>query len=164
MARRVPSTCCAPITRTRAADAVVVSVRVGVSSEPLFEHAPLTATMHNAPQVREALSDASAEHPARIVVDLSEVEFVDSTALGVLIEARTRFDNQRAFLLAAPALGLIAQQSQRKISNHLVLEISPDVVWVENLEPLPKNVWYTWRHSRSPFMNFQALQKAYSSM
>jgi hypothetical protein len=65
---------------------------------------------------------------------------------------------------AAPALGLIAQQSQRKIPDHLVLEISPDVVWVENLEPLSKNVWYTWRHSRSPFMNFQALQKAYSSM
>jgi anti-sigma B factor antagonist len=60
--------------------------------------------LYNAPQIREALSDASAEHPARIVVDLSEVEFVDSTALGVLIEARTRFDNQRAFLLAAPAL------------------------------------------------------------
>src|SRR5436190_20289095 len=46
MARRVPPTCCAPITRTRAADAVVVSVRAGVSSELLFEHAPLTATTH----------------------------------------------------------------------------------------------------------------------
>jgi anti-anti-sigma factor len=35
---------------------------------------------------------------------LSEVEFIDSTALGVLIEARTRLENRRAFLLAAPGL------------------------------------------------------------
>src|SRR4051794_29719674 len=40
----------------------------------------------------------------RVVVDLSEVEFIDSTALGVLIEARTRVHNRRAFLLAAPGL------------------------------------------------------------
>jgi anti-anti-sigma factor len=39
-----------------------------------------------------------------VVVDLSEVEFIDSTALGVLIEARTRIDNRQAFMLAAPGL------------------------------------------------------------
>src|ERR1700745_1745576 len=60
--------------------------------------------LYNAPQVREALAEASAGSPARIVVDLSEVEFIDSTALGVLIESRTRLDNRRAFLLAAPGL------------------------------------------------------------
>jgi anti-anti-sigma factor len=32
------------------------------------------------------------------------VEFIDSTALGVLIEARTKLENRRAFLLAAPGL------------------------------------------------------------
>lgn len=60
--------------------------------------------LYNAPQVRQALSDAASDSPARVVVDLSEVEFIDSTALGVLIEARTRLDNRRAFLLAAPGL------------------------------------------------------------
>jgi anti-sigma B factor antagonist len=60
--------------------------------------------LYNAPQMREALADACADSPARIVVDLSEVEFVDSTALGVLIEARTKLDNRRAFMLAAPGL------------------------------------------------------------
>jgi anti-sigma B factor antagonist len=60
--------------------------------------------LYNAPQVREALSDAASDSPSRIVVDLSEVEFVDSTALGVLIEARGRLDNRRSFLLAAPGL------------------------------------------------------------
>ena len=60
--------------------------------------------LYNAPQVRKALMDACADSPQRLVVDLSEVEFVDSTALGVLIEARRQLDNRRAFLLAAPGL------------------------------------------------------------
>ena len=38
------------------------------------------------------------------IVDLSEVEFMDSTALGVLIEGRTKLPNRKAFLLAAPGL------------------------------------------------------------
>jgi anti-sigma B factor antagonist len=54
--------------------------------------------------VRDALAEASKDPPARIVVDLSEVEFIDSTALGILIEARARLQNRRAFLLAAPGL------------------------------------------------------------
>ncbi len=58
--------------------------------------------LYNAPQVRDALREACSDSPQRVVVDLSEVEFIDSTALGVLIEARTRIDNRRAFLLAAP--------------------------------------------------------------
>ena len=60
--------------------------------------------LYNAPQVRDALSEACSDSPQRVVVDLSEVEFIDSTALGILIEARTRLDNRRAFLLAAPGL------------------------------------------------------------
>jgi anti-sigma B factor antagonist len=60
--------------------------------------------LYNAPQVREALTEACSDSPQRVVVDLSEVEFIDSTALGVLIEARTRIDNRQAFLLAAPGL------------------------------------------------------------
>jgi anti-sigma B factor antagonist len=60
--------------------------------------------LYNAPRVREALSEAASDSPARVVVDLSEVEFMDSSALGVLIEARTRLDNRRAFLLAGPGL------------------------------------------------------------
>jgi len=60
--------------------------------------------LYNAPQVRQALAGACDDSPARIVVDLSEVDFIDSTALGVLIEARTKLDNGRAFLLAAPGL------------------------------------------------------------
>ena len=60
--------------------------------------------LYNASDVREALEQATADSPQRVVVDLSEVEFIDSTALGVLIEARTKLNNRRGFLLAAPAL------------------------------------------------------------
>jgi anti-sigma B factor antagonist len=60
--------------------------------------------LYNAPEMRDALAQACADSPERVVVDLSEVEFVDSTALGVLIEARTRLANRGAFLLAAPGL------------------------------------------------------------
>ena len=60
--------------------------------------------LYNAPQMRDALMGACDDSPQRIVVDLSEVEFIDSTALGVLIEARSRLNNRRAFLLAAPGL------------------------------------------------------------
>ena len=60
--------------------------------------------LYNAAEVRSALADASAQFPERIVVDLSEVEFIDSTALGVLIETRTKLKNRDGFLLAAPGL------------------------------------------------------------
>ena len=60
--------------------------------------------LYNAGQVRSALVDASAQAPERIVVDLGEVEFIDSTALGVLIEARSRMADRSSFRLAAPGL------------------------------------------------------------
>ena len=58
--------------------------------------------LYNAHVVRDALLQWVRASPDRLVVDLEEVSFVDSTALGVLIEARTRLENRRAFLLAAP--------------------------------------------------------------
>jgi anti-sigma B factor antagonist len=60
--------------------------------------------LYNAGVVRDALLACCAESPERLIVDLSAVKFIDSTALGVLIEARTRMENRRGFLLAAPGL------------------------------------------------------------
>jgi anti-sigma B factor antagonist len=60
--------------------------------------------LYNAHTVRDHLLAAVADAPERLVVDLSGVTFIDSTGLGVLIEARTRLTNRRAFLLAAPGL------------------------------------------------------------
>lgn len=58
--------------------------------------------LYNAPEIRSALLELCAEQPGRLVVDLAEVDFIDSTALGVLIEARTMLANRHSFLLAAP--------------------------------------------------------------
>ena len=60
--------------------------------------------LYNAAQVRSTLVDAYAQAPERIVVDLGEVEFIDSTALGVLIETRAKLNNRDGLLLAAPGL------------------------------------------------------------
>ena len=44
--------------------------------------------LYNADEVRTVLADAVDAGTSRIVIDLAEVDFVDSTALGVLLEAR----------------------------------------------------------------------------
>ena len=61
--------------------------------------------VYNAGVVRDALLEvAGRTEDGRLVVDLAQVSFVDSTLLGVLVEARTRVADRRAFLLAAPGL------------------------------------------------------------
>jgi anti-sigma B factor antagonist len=86
--------------------------------------------LYNAHVVRDALLEACAEAPDRLVVDLSAVKYIDSTALGVLIEARTRMANRRAFLLAAPGLetkrALEISGLDRHFSVHASLEDALD--------------------------------------
>ena len=60
--------------------------------------------LYNAHLVRDALLGAAERSPERLVVDLAEVTFIDSTGLGVLVETRTRLANRRAFLLVAPGV------------------------------------------------------------
>jgi anti-sigma B factor antagonist len=54
--------------------------------------------------VRQALLDSVDGAAGRVVVDLAEVEFMDSTALAILLEARARLRPRERFLLAAPGL------------------------------------------------------------
>ena len=49
--------------------------------------------LYNAEAVRNVLIEECARKPERVIIDLSRVEFIDSTALGVLIEARTKLEN-----------------------------------------------------------------------
>ncbi len=60
--------------------------------------------LYNAQLVRGALERAGEDAVARLVVDLSRVTFVDSTAMGVLIEGRSRLADRSAFVLAGPGL------------------------------------------------------------
>jgi anti-anti-sigma factor len=59
--------------------------------------------LYNADDVRRALAQAVSSDPERVVVDLTEVAFVDSTVLGVLIEAHTALP-EGTLRLAAPQL------------------------------------------------------------
>ena len=60
--------------------------------------------LSTAAPVRRAVMDAVGGASGRVVVDLAEVEFMDSTALSILLEARTRLHRRELFLLAAPGL------------------------------------------------------------
>jgi anti-sigma B factor antagonist len=60
--------------------------------------------LYNAEEVRSAILEACSAEPEVLVVDLDEVTFIDSTALGVLIEARSRMADRKAFRLAAPGV------------------------------------------------------------
>jgi len=72
--------------------------------EAVIVHLAGELDLYNAHVVREKLFELAGGSPERLVVELSEVEFVDSTALGVLIEARSRLANRRGFLLVAPSV------------------------------------------------------------
>jgi anti-sigma B factor antagonist len=60
--------------------------------------------LYNAHVVREQLQNAVAAGPKRVVLDLSGVSFIDSTGLGVLIEARTLMTDRDAFQLVSPGV------------------------------------------------------------
>jgi anti-sigma B factor antagonist len=89
--------------------------------------------LYNAEEVRSALLDACAAEPAVLVVDLEEVRFIDSTALGVLIEARARMAERGGFRLAAPGLETRRALEVSGLDRHFVLH---DTV-AEALEAAP---------------------------
>ena len=82
--------------------------------------------LYTAPDVRAALLELCAEQPERVVVDLGEVGFIDSTVLGVLIEAQTKLANRRSFLLAAPGLETHRALSISRLDQRLTVHDSVD--------------------------------------
>jgi anti-sigma B factor antagonist len=60
--------------------------------------------LYTAPALRAALQGVVGRSPQRLVVDLAGVTFIDSTALGALVEARSQLGDGKAFALAAPGL------------------------------------------------------------
>jgi anti-sigma B factor antagonist len=48
-------------------------------------HAAGELDVHTCSEFQQAVNDAQARHPGHLVIDLSEVTFMDSTALGVLV-------------------------------------------------------------------------------
>ena len=74
--------------------------------------------LYNAEEIRAALAEAIAAGPRCVVIDLAEVEFVDSTALGALVEARSQLGAD-GFRLAAPQLGTRRALQVSGLDRHL---------------------------------------------
>jgi anti-sigma B factor antagonist len=75
----------------------------------------------DAPALREALRRAVERAPKRLVVDLTEVTFVDSTVLGALVEARSKLGGD-AFALAAPGLEVRRALEVSGLDRHFTIE------------------------------------------
>ena len=82
--------------------------------------------LYNAHLVRDALLGECKRAPERLVVDLAAVRFMDSTALGVLIEAKAKLPNRRAFLLAAPMLETKRALAVSGLDRHFAVHDSVD--------------------------------------
>ena len=80
-------------------------------------------------------SKLASEQPERLVIDLSEVDFVDSTALGVLIEVRTKLDNHQSFLLASPGLETHRALTISGLVQHLGVHDTVESALAATLEP-----------------------------
>ncbi|MFL5955468.1 MAG: STAS domain-containing protein [Gaiellaceae bacterium] len=81
--------------------------------------------LYNADDIRRALAQAIDSRPEKIVVDMAKVEFVDSTALGVLIEARSKL-GRPGLMLAAPQLETRRTLQVSGLDRHLPVHDSVD--------------------------------------
>ena len=78
--------------------------------------------LYNADAVRAALLAAAERSPQRLVVDLEAVRFIDSTALGVLVEARSKLSDRHSFVLAAPGLETRRALEVSGLDRHFTVE------------------------------------------
>ena len=54
---------------------------------------------YTAPQLRERLAGLAADGRSRVIVDLSGVEFIDSSALGALVAGMRQFEGQGSLMV-----------------------------------------------------------------
>ena len=66
-----------------------LSISKEVRGEVAVIHAEGDLDVYTAPRLKEAI-DAASSAGSRLVVDLTDVHFIDSTALGVLVAAHQR--------------------------------------------------------------------------
>jgi anti-sigma B factor antagonist len=57
--------------------------------------------MLTAPQLKEVIAASLPKNPSTIIIDLSEVDFLASAGMGVLVEARERADGTMRFGVVA---------------------------------------------------------------
>jgi anti-sigma B factor antagonist len=82
--------------------------------------------LYNAPSLRDALLAECAAAPERLVIDLTEVEFIDSTALGVFIETRRTLGPENGLHLAGPGLETRRALTISGLDKHFAVHDSVD--------------------------------------
>lgn len=82
--------------------------------------------LYNAPMMREALFAVLESEPEQLVIDLAEVAFVDSTALGVLLETRSRLVRSESLVLAAPGVETRRTLQVSGLDRHITVADSVD--------------------------------------
>jgi anti-sigma B factor antagonist len=82
--------------------------------------------LYNAEEVSVALGQASGEAPERLVIDLTEVSFVDSTALAALVEAKKEVRPETRFVLAAPGTDVRRALEVSGLAQHFDVRDSVD--------------------------------------
>ncbi len=88
-------------------DATVTTVELKISSRSQDDVAVVTVggevDLYTAPQLRDELVGALEDGARRLVIDMSRVEFCDSTGISVLLSAMKRSrDNEGDLELVAP--------------------------------------------------------------
>jgi anti-sigma B factor antagonist len=78
--------------------------------------------LYNADQVRQGLARALDASPDCLIVDLERVDFIDSTALGVLVEARRRLADGTKFRLAAPGVEVRRALEISGLNRHFAVD------------------------------------------
>ncbi len=89
--------------------------------------------LYNAPAIRERLLEVGRAQPERIVLDFSEVEFMDSTVLGVLLEARSSLGGGSRVLVASPGIETRRALQVSGLSRHLPVYDSVDAALAADL-------------------------------
>lgn len=80
--------------------------------------------LYNTERVRSALAGAIDRSPTRLVVDVAEVEFIDSTALGALVDAHRKAPG--GLYLACPQEPIRRTLQVSGIDRHLKVHDSVD--------------------------------------
>ncbi len=81
--------------------------------------------LYNVGEVSIALAQAAQQASERLVVDLGEVDFVDSTALGALVEAGKELDDTK-LVLAAPGPDVRRALEVSGLASHFDVRDSVD--------------------------------------
>jgi anti-sigma B factor antagonist len=89
--------------------------------------------LYNAQLVRSALDEATSDRAARVVVDLQLVTFVDSTAMGILIEGRSRLKENGSFVLAAPGLETRRALEVSGLDRHFTIRDTVDAAVADSV-------------------------------